>query len=64
MMSDEKDNEVFSQDYKSIEQYILDGIIYKILVSGNQTENKYSIIEITFPPGEECEIPLHKKYGK
>jgi mannose-6-phosphate isomerase-like protein (cupin superfamily) len=60
MMSDEKDNEVFSQDYKSIEQYNLNGIIYKILVSGNQTQNKYSIIEITFPPGEESEIPLHK----
>ena len=51
-MSDKKDNEVFSQDYKSIEQYILNGIIYKILVSGNQTQNKYSIIEITFPPGK------------
>lgn len=38
MMSDEKDNEVYSQDYKSIEQYDLNGIIYKILVSGNQTQ--------------------------
>ena len=59
-MSDEKDNEVYSQDYKSIEQYNLNGIIYNILVSGNQTQNKFSIIEITFPPGEESEIPLHK----
>ena len=38
----------------------LNGIIYKVLVPGNQTQNKYSIIEITFPPGEETEIPLHK----
>ena len=59
-MSDKKDKEGFPQDYKSIEQYDLNGIIYKILVSGNQTQNKYSIIEITFPPGEESEIPLHK----
>ncbi|TVP41816.1 cupin domain-containing protein [Candidatus Nitrosocosmicus arcticus] len=60
MMSDEKDNVVFSKDYKSIEQYNLNGIIYKILVTGKQTQNKYSIIEITFPSGEESEIPLHK----
>ena len=59
-MSNKKDNEVFYQDYKPIEQYNLDGIIYKIIISGNQTENKYSIIEITFPSGEESEIPLHK----
>jgi len=56
----DKDNKNFSQNYKPIEQYNLNGIIYKILVSGNQTGNKYSIIEITFPPGEESEIPLHK----
>ena len=59
-MTDKRDNKVFSQDYKPIEQYNLSGIIYKILVSGNQTHNKYSIIEITFPPGEESEVPLHK----
>jgi quercetin dioxygenase-like cupin family protein len=61
MMSDEKDIEVISQDYDKLNrQYNLDGIIYKILVSGNQTENKYSIVEITFPQGAESEIPLHK----
>lgn len=59
-MDNKKDNEVYSQDYKPIEQYNLNGIIHKIIVSGNQTENKYSIIEITFPSGEESEIPLHK----
>ena len=59
-MHNEKDNEVFSKDYKPIEQYDLNGIIHKIIVSGNQTENKYSIIEITFPSGKESEIPLHK----
>jgi len=59
-MSEKRDNEDFFQDYKSIDQCNLDGIIYKVLVPGNQTQNKYSIIEITFPPGEETEIPLHK----
>jgi quercetin dioxygenase-like cupin family protein len=59
-MSDNKDNEIYSQNYKSIEHYNLNGILYRIIISGNQTENKYSIIEITFPAGEESEIPLHK----
>ena len=59
-MSNKKDKEVSPQYYKPIEQYNLNGIIYKIIVSGSQTENKYSIIEITFPSGEESEIPLHK----
>jgi quercetin dioxygenase-like cupin family protein len=59
-MHNKKDNEVFSQDCKFIKQYSLNGIIYKIIVSGDQTENKYFIIEITFPSGEESEIPLHK----
>ena len=59
-MRNKKDNEVLFQDNKPIEQYTLNGIIYKIILSSNQTENKYSIIEITFPSGEESEIPLHK----
>ena len=60
-MRDKKDIEGSSQDYCNLtRQHNLNGIIYKILVSGNHTENKYSIIEITFPQGEESEIPLHK----
>ena len=59
-MSYNKDNEIYSQNYKSSEHYNLNGILYRIIISGNQTENKYSIIEITFPAGEESEIPLHK----
>ena len=39
-MSDKKDIEAFSQDYNKLNrQYNLNGIIFKILVSGNQTEN-------------------------
>ena len=60
-MKDKKDAEGFSQDHNKLnELYNFSGIIYKILVGGNQTENKYSIVEITFPQGEESEIPLHK----
>ena len=60
-MSDKKDIKAFSQDYNKLNrQYNLNGIIFKILVSGNQTENKYSIVEFTFPPSEDSEIPLHK----
>ena len=39
-MHNKNDNEVFPQDYKSIEQYNLNGIIHKIIVSGNQTEKQ------------------------
>lgn len=39
--------------------YTLNGIRYRILVSGNQTRNSYSLIEANFPSGEESEIPLH-----
>jgi quercetin dioxygenase-like cupin family protein len=61
LTSNKKDNEDFSQDpYKVNEGYNLDGIIHKILVEGDQTNNKYSIVEITFPQGEESEVPLHK----
>ena len=60
-MSDRKDGKVFSQEHENLnDQYNLSGIIYKIFVGGKQTENKYSIVEITFPQGEESEIPLHK----
>ena len=41
--------------------YTLNGVRYRILVSGNQTQNGYSLIEATFPPGEESEIPLHTR---
>jgi quercetin dioxygenase-like cupin family protein len=60
-MSNENGIDAFPQNHnKSNERINLDGIIYKILVDGNQTDNKYSIVEITFPQGEESEIPLHK----
>ena len=39
--------------------YTLNGVRYRILVSGHQTQNSYSLIEAIFPSGEESEIPLH-----
>lgn len=39
--------------------YTLNGVRYRILVSGDQTQNSYSLIEAIFPSGEESEIPLH-----
>ncbi len=46
-------------DVKPYKQYNLNGINYRILVSGEQTSGKYSIIEGSFPMGEEVEIPMH-----
>ncbi|MDN5847164.1 MAG: hypothetical protein L0H53_12930 [Candidatus Nitrosocosmicus sp.] len=44
---------------KSYEQYNLNDINYRILVSGEQTKGKYSIIEGIFPAEQEAEIPMH-----
>ncbi len=49
----------FNNGKKPFEQYNLNGINYRILVSGEQTSGKYSIIEGSFPMGEEVEIPMH-----
>ena len=48
-------------DNNSDKYYTLNGIRYRILVSGNQTQNSYSLVEATFPPGDESEIPLHTR---
>lgn len=36
------------------------GVDIKILVTGDMTDNKYSLIELTFPAGPEKEIELHE----
>ena len=46
---------------EGFQAYNLDGIIFKILLSSNQTNEKYSCIEILFPAGCEKEIPLHSQ---
>ena len=43
-----------------VEQIGLFGIDIKILVTGDMTNNKYSLIELTFPAGPEQEVALHK----
>lgn len=42
-------------------EYEVDKIIFKIILSNKHTEGKYSMIEISFPPGSETEIPLHSQ---
>ncbi|HYG00007.1 MAG TPA: hypothetical protein VD815_07935 [Candidatus Saccharimonadales bacterium] len=42
------------------EQISLFGIDIKILVTGDMTNNKYSLIELSFPAGPEKEVALHK----
>lgn len=45
---------------KSFQLYDLEGIDFKIVLSGKQTGEKYSLLEINFSAGKEKEIPLHK----
>jgi len=46
---------------EGFQHYNLDGIIFNILLSSNQTKGKYSCVEISFPSGCEKEIPLHSQ---
>jgi quercetin dioxygenase-like cupin family protein len=45
---------------RRVEQIGLFGIDIKILVTGDMTNNKYSLIELSFPAGPEREVALHK----
>jgi quercetin dioxygenase-like cupin family protein len=49
-----------NKDNKKIQQYIIDGIEYKILLPGKDTQEKYSLVEMLFPSKEEKEVPLHR----
>ena len=46
-------------DDRSFQQYDLDGIDFKIVLSGDKTGGKYSLLELYFPAEKENEIPLH-----
>jgi len=48
-----------NDDDKSFQQYDLDGLNFKIVLSGNKTGGKYSLLEILFSAEKENEIPLH-----
>jgi quercetin dioxygenase-like cupin family protein len=40
-------------------QHTIDGINFRIILPGEHTEGKYSILEAYFPPGSETEVPPH-----
>ena len=46
-------------DDKSFQQYNLDGLDFKIVLSGDKTEGRYSLLEMVFSAEKENEIPLH-----
>lgn len=52
--SNQNYNTKFQQKYK------LNEIIFTIILSGSDNDNKYSLVEMNFPPEKEKEIPLHK----
>jgi quercetin dioxygenase-like cupin family protein len=42
------------------QKYKINEITYTIIINGDCSDGKYSIIEVLFPAGKEKEIPLHK----
>ena len=42
------------------QKYKINEITYTIILNGDYSDGKYSIIEVLFPPEKEKEIPLHK----
>ncbi len=48
-----------NDDDRSFQQYDLEGIGFKIVLSGDKTSGKYSLLEIQFSAQKENEIPLH-----
>ncbi len=48
-----------NDDDRSFQQYDLDGLDFRIVLSGNKTGGKYSLLEILFSAEKENEIPLH-----
>jgi len=41
-------------------KYTVNEITYKVILNGQQSSGKYSLIEMEFPAEKENEIPLHK----
>ena len=63
MVMNVNNSKVLSHDSKdddrSFQQYDLDGLDFRIVLSGNKTGGKYSLLEILFSAEKENEIPLH-----
>ncbi|MGN6707885.1 MAG: hypothetical protein ACTHKF_00860, partial [Candidatus Nitrosocosmicus sp.] len=57
---DPKDYNYANRDKKNFQKFIIDGIEYKIFLLGEDTQEKYSLVEMLFPTEEEKEIPLHR----
>ncbi len=49
-----------NKDIKNKQQFKMNGIEFKILLSAKDTQGKYSVVEMLFPLKEEKEIPLHR----
>jgi quercetin dioxygenase-like cupin family protein len=49
-----------NMDNKIYQKYQIDEMTYIIILNGDMSDKKYSLIEIEFPTGKEKEIPLHK----
>lgn len=45
---------------ENFQKFIIDGIEHKIFLSREDTQEKYSLVEMLFPTEEEKEIPLHR----
>ena len=48
-----------NDDDRSFQQFDLDGIDFKIVLSGDKTGGKYSLLELHFSIEKENEVPLH-----
>jgi quercetin dioxygenase-like cupin family protein len=57
--SSKKNNGININD-KLYQKYKIDEITYTIILNGDYSDGKYSIIEVSFPAEKEKEIPLHK----
>jgi quercetin dioxygenase-like cupin family protein len=59
--NDPNDNNYVNKDKENnFQKFIIDGIEHKILLSGKDSQEKYSLVEMLFPADEEKEIPLHR----
>jgi quercetin dioxygenase-like cupin family protein len=53
-------NEENKNNIRLVEEIDFFGIDVKILVTGDMTDNKYSLTELSFPAGSKKEVALHK----
>ena len=49
-----------SHDKHTLQRYNLNGIFFRIVLSGDQTNGTYSVIEVIFPANRQDGISMHK----